>query len=48
MQVGLYPGLEEFAQTWALDRKFTPDMDEDTRARKYDAWKRAVNATLSF
>jgi glycerol kinase len=48
MQVGLYPGLEEFAQTWALDRKFTSDMDEDTRARKYDAWKRAVNATLSF
>ena len=48
MQVGLYPGLEEFAQTWALDRKFTPDMDDATRARKYDAWKRAVNATLSF
>src|SRR6056297_1520343 len=48
MQVGLYPGLEEFAQTWALDRKFTPDMDDETRARKYDAWKRAVNATLSF
>ena len=48
MQVGLYPGLEEFAQTWALDRKFTPDMNDVTRARKYDAWKRAVNATLSF
>ncbi|MRU15239.1 glycerol kinase GlpK [Roseovarius sp. A21] len=48
MQVGLYPGLKDFAQTWALDRKFTPDMDEATRARKYDAWKRAVNATLSF
>lgn len=48
MQVGLYPALEEFAQTWALDRKFTPDMDDDTRAHKYDAWKRAVNATLSF
>jgi len=48
MQVGLYPGLEEFARTWALDRKFTPDMDDETRARKYDAWKRAVNATLSF
>ena len=48
MQVGLYPRLEDFAQTWALDRKFTPDMDDETRARKYDAWKRAVNATLSF
>jgi glycerol kinase len=48
MQVGLYPGLDEFAQTWALDRKFTPDMDEDTRTRKYDAWRRAINATLSF
>ena len=48
MQVGLYPGLEDFAQTWALDRKFTPDMDETTRTQKYDAWKRAVNATLSF
>ena len=47
MKAGLYPGQEEFARGWALERRFEPKMDEGSRARKYDAWKRAVAATLT-
>ncbi|RYH03851.1 glycerol kinase [Salipiger sp. IMCC34102] len=47
-RAGLYPDREGFAAKWAVDRSFTPDMDEDTRAAKYAAWQRAVNATQVF
>ncbi|MEM9341454.1 MAG: glycerol kinase GlpK [Pseudomonadota bacterium] len=47
MQAGVYPSQEEFAQTWALDRQFTPEMSEDVRETRYAAWKRAVAATIS-
>ena len=47
MQAGLYPDADSFARTWALQRRFTPQMDEPTRSTKYAAWQRAVQATLS-
>jgi glycerol kinase len=47
MRAGVYPGAEAFAQEWALDRRFEPAMDDATRAARYDAWKRAVSATLA-
>ena len=47
MKAGLYPGQEEFAAGWALERQFTPAMDDDQRARKYEAWGRAVRATMT-
>ncbi|WP_420858476.1 glycerol kinase GlpK [Marivivens marinus] len=46
-RAGVYPGMEEFAKGWMLDRTFTPTMDDATRNRKYAGWKRAVQATLS-
>ena len=46
MQVGLYPGPEEFAENWALERQFTPAMDAATRDAKYARWRRAVAATM--
>ncbi|MDU8910782.1 glycerol kinase GlpK [Aestuariicoccus sp. MJ-SS9] len=47
-RAGLYPDMEGFAETWALERNFQPQMDEDTRAAKYGAWKRAVTAAQGF
>jgi len=47
MRAGVYPDAEGFAKGWALDRRFTPAMDEATRDARYGAWKRAVAATLS-
>ena len=47
MKAGLYPGPEEFAAGWMLDRQFEPRMDAATRDAKYARWQRAVQATLS-
>lgn len=47
MQAGLYPDQEGFAREWALDRRFEPEMQPETRAAKYDSWKRAVAATMT-
>ena len=46
-RAGLYPDMEGFAKGWALERTFTPAMDEATRDQKYNGWKRAVAATLT-
>ncbi len=47
MQAGVIGGPDAFATSWALDRRFTPAMDEATRAAKYDRWGKAVAATMS-
>ncbi len=44
---GLCPDLEGFATQWRLDRRFTPHMDEATRAKKYAGWQDAVRRTLT-
>jgi len=46
-RAGIYPDMEGFAKSWALERRFEPAMDEDARAKKYGTWKRAVAATLT-
>ena len=46
MQAGVTGGPEEFARTWALDRRFTPRMDEATRDAKYARWGKAIAATM--
>jgi glycerol kinase len=47
MRAGLYPGPEEFARGWALDRRFEPKMDPARREAKYAGWKDAVARTLT-
>ncbi|MBR9842337.1 MAG: glycerol kinase GlpK [Rhodobacteraceae bacterium] len=47
MQVGLYPDKAGFAETWAVERRFEPGMEEEARTARYAGWKRAVQATLS-
>ena len=47
-KAGLYPDMNGFAESWALQRTFEPDMDENTRGEKYAAWQRAVAATMAF
>ncbi|MBW6505830.1 MAG: glycerol kinase GlpK [Rhodobacteraceae bacterium] len=48
MQAGICAGQDEFARTWAAERRFAPSMPEPDRARKYARWQRAVAATLAF
>ena len=47
MQAGVYPAAAEFAESWALERRFEPMMDTATRSAKYAGWKHAVRRTLS-
>jgi len=44
---GVWPGEEGFAQAWALDRRFEPAMEADSRERKYAGWLDAVSRTLT-
>ena len=46
-RAGLYPDMDGFAKTWALDRSFAPAMDNAVRDEKYAAWKRAVQAAMA-
>jgi glycerol kinase len=47
LDAGLYPAPAEFAKGWQLERRFTPEMDEATRARKFAGWRDAVSRALS-
>ena len=47
-RAGVYPGMDGFAEMWRLDRSFEPAMSDDLRAERYDAWKRAVSAAMTF
>ena len=47
MRAGVYPGMEDFAKSWARDSQFEPAMEDATRDAKYAGWKKAVDATLS-
>ena len=47
MRAGIYPDMDGFAENWALDQRFTPKMDADTRERRFRGWQDAVSRTLS-
>ncbi|MDZ5696455.1 glycerol kinase GlpK [Chelativorans sp. M5D2P16] len=46
-RAGVWPGMDAFAERWALDRQFTPRMDEAVRERKLKGWRDAVRRTLT-
>jgi len=46
-RAGLYPPMEAFAETWALERTFEPAMDAGLRETRYARWGRAVQATMA-
>ena len=46
-KAGVWPDRTAFAERWALDRQFNPQMDKKTRKRKLKGWREAVKRTLS-
>ncbi|KIC09478.1 glycerol kinase [Leisingera sp. ANG-M1] len=46
MRAGVYPDQAGFAQTWKLDRQFTPQMQPEVRGAAYARWLRAVQAVI--
>jgi glycerol kinase len=47
LQAGFYPEPSRFAERWALDRRFTPAMGGEGRARLLSSWHEAVRRTLT-
>jgi glycerol kinase len=47
MRAGLYPAQAGFAASWALERRFEPQMEQRARDAAYAGWKDAVRRTLS-
>ncbi len=46
-KAGVCPDLDGFAATWKQERRFEPQMDDGTRARKWSGWQDAVRRTLT-
>ncbi|MBX3532349.1 MAG: glycerol kinase GlpK [Rhizobiaceae bacterium] len=46
-RAGVWPTGKAFAKSWALERRFKPQMAEPERKRKIAGWKDAVRRTLS-
>ncbi|PVH28170.1 glycerol kinase GlpK [Pararhodobacter oceanensis] len=46
-KAGIMPDAKGFAQSWALERRFEPQMKSATRDARYAAWQRAVQATIA-
>jgi glycerol kinase len=44
---GICPDLDGFAESWRLDHRFEPRMDEGERERKWRGWQDSVRRTLT-
>ena len=47
MQVGFYPPMDEFSESWQSESQFNSKMKAELRERKLAGWKDAVRRTLS-
>ena len=47
MHRDVYPGLDGFAETWALDQRFEPRLAPELRETRYAGWQDAVSRTLT-
>ena len=47
MQAGVCPGPDEFADGWALEKRFLPSMPAEIRDARHARWRRAVAATMA-
>ncbi len=47
LSAGVYPEPSKFADHWRLERRFKPNMDAATRARKLKGWANAIKGVLA-
>ena len=47
LRLGWYHGLDEIAELWQCERRFTPQMPEAERERLYRGWQEAVERVKS-
>jgi glycerol kinase len=46
-QAGVYPGPEEFARSWRVERRFAPKMPSDEREARYHGWRDAIGRNIA-
>ena len=46
-RAGVWPDMAEFAESWARDKRFEPEMAAEERKAKIKGWDVAVRRTLS-
>ena len=48
LAVGFWADLEQIRSSWAIDREFTPELCEESRAARLCGWQKAVSATRNW
>jgi glycerol kinase len=48
LAVGFWESQETISQQWAVDKTFTPKMNEENRNKLYNGWTKAVKAAMVF
>ena len=48
LAVGYWKSLDDIRDNWAIDRVFTPDMDENERRDLLHGWNKAVRCALTW
>jgi glycerol kinase len=48
LAVGFFQDTEELVANWAIDRRWEPTMDEESRERLYRFWKKAVTRSFDW
>ena len=47
LSAGVLPRPQDFSKSWALERRFQPNLEAGTREAKYAGWKDAIRRTLT-
>jgi len=48
LAVGFFPDTDELVSNWAVDQRWEPKLDEDSRERLYRFWKKAVTRSFDW
>jgi glycerol kinase len=48
LAVGYWTSREELASNWGVDKRWTPAMADDERARLYSSWRKAVTRSFDW
>lgn len=48
LAVGFWEDQDALRQNWQMDRSWHPDMEEETRERLYQGWKKAIERTFNW
>ena len=48
LAVGVWSSKEDLISNWQLNRRFEPTMDEETRAKLYAGWQKAVKRSMEW